>query len=250
MPTALVYVVLAAVFVLQAIAVYVMPETVTRKPGAVASLRPHIRVPGELRVTVALAIPALVAAWALAGFYGSLAPALVRRVLGSSAPVLGGVALFALAGCGAITIVLARHLSARATMRLGATALMIGVACVLVAVSAGSMTGFLAATAIAGVGFGASFHGGMRSVLSIASAEHRAGVLSVLYMIAYLSMGIPAVLGGVRAVHGGGLVGTTYEYGVVVIVLAAASLGGSFVPYGRKRISRVGIAKNANGAPS
>jgi hypothetical protein len=54
-------------------------------------------------------------------------------------------------------------------------------------------------------------------------------VLSVLYVIAYLSMGVPAVLGGIRVVHGGGIVGTAYEYGAVVIALAVTALAGSFV---------------------
>jgi hypothetical protein len=65
----------------------------------------------------------------------------------------------------------------------------------------------------------------MRSVLSIAAPEHRAEAVSVLYVIAYLSMGIPAVFG----VHGGGIVGTAYEYGAVVIALAAAALAATFV---------------------
>jgi MFS family permease len=228
-PTVLIYLVLAAFFVVQAIAVHLMPETVTKKPGALASLRPHIRVHNDLRLVVLLAIPALVAAWALAGFYGSLGPALIRRVLGLNAPVLGGLALFALAGSGALTIVLAHRISVTSTVRLGAIALATGVGGVLLAIDARSMEAFFGATALAGVGFGASFHGGMRSVLSIAPAEHRAGVLSVLYLIAYLSMGIPAVLGGIRVVHGGGLVGTAYEYGAVVIVLAAVSFAGSLL---------------------
>ena len=69
----------------------------------------------------------------------------------------------------------------------------------------------------------------MRSVLSLAQAQHRAGVLSVLYVIAYLSMGIPAILGGIRVVHGRGIIGTAYEYGVMVIVLATAAFAGTFV---------------------
>jgi hypothetical protein len=115
----LVYGVLAVVFVVQAVAVSFMPETVARKPGATAALGPRLRVPPELRLVVLLAVPALVPAWALAGFYGSLGPALIRRVLGSKAPGLGGVALFALAATGATTTILARRWSARVTVRLG-----------------------------------------------------------------------------------------------------------------------------------
>jgi hypothetical protein len=45
-------------------------------------------------------------------------------------------------------------------------------------------------------------------------------VLSVLYTVSYLGLGIPAVLAGVAVVRGGGLVATSYEYGLAVIALA------------------------------
>ncbi len=50
--------------------------------------------------------------------------------------------------------------------------------------------------------------------------HERAGVLSVLYVVSYLGMGLPAVVAGVFVVRGGGLVDTAYEYGVAVIALA------------------------------
>jgi hypothetical protein len=37
-------------------------------------------------------------------------------------------------------------------------------------------------------------------------------------------LGIPAVAAGVAVVHGGGLVTTSYEYGLAVIVLAAIAI--------------------------
>jgi len=228
-PTTLVYGVLAVGLVAQSLAVFFMPETVTRKPGALAALRPQLRVPPELRLALLLAAPALVAAWALVGFYGSLGPVLVKRVLGSHAPALGGLALSAMATAGTATIVLVRRLSATATIRLGTMALIAGASGVLLATASSSLALFFAATAVAGVGFGASFQGSMRTVLAKASPEHRAGVLSVLYVIAYLSMGAPAVLGGIRVVYGGGLSTTAYEYGAVVIALAAGALLGSFI---------------------
>ncbi len=51
-----------------------------------------------------VAVPAIVGAWALAGFYGSLGPALVQRLERRRLWALGGAALFVLAGSGA-----ARH---------------------------------------------------------------------------------------------------------------------------------------------
>lgn len=83
-----------------------------------------------------------------------------------------------------------------------------------------SPVGFFAATAVAGVGFGAGFQGGIRLVAPLAHPDERAGVLSVLYTVSYLGMGVPAVLAGLAVVRGGGLIATSYGYGFAVIALA------------------------------
>lgn len=57
-------------------------------------------------------------------------------------------------------------------------------------------------------------------------AHERSGVLSLLYVVSYLGMGVPAVIGGVLVVDGGGLLDTAREYGAAVIVLAGAALAG------------------------
>jgi MFS family permease len=225
-PTHLVYLVLAGIFLLQAGGVALMPETVAPRPGALASLRPRLRLPADLRGVVLLAAPALVATWALAGFYGSLGPALVRRILGSTSFVVGGLTLFVLAGSGAVTVLLLRRWPALRMMNLGAVALLVGVGLTLVAATRGVASLFFTGAALAGVGFGAGFQGAIRTVLPRTAAADRAGVLSVLFVISYLAMGLPAVLGGLRVVHGGGLVATSREYGAAVMGLAALALAG------------------------
>jgi hypothetical protein len=144
--------------------------------------------------------------------------------------LLGGLVLFVLAGSGALTVFYLRAHEARVLMRLGTAALVAGVALTVMAITGNSLAWFFAGTAIAGMGFGAGFQGAIRSVVSLAKAHERAGVLSVLYVVAYLSMGIPAVLGGFRVVHGGGLFATAREYGFVVMALAAVALLGTLVP--------------------
>jgi len=228
-PTQLVYLVFGAVFVAQAIAVVWMPETVTRRSGALASLRPQLRLPPALRPALLVAAPALVAAWALAGFYGSLGPAMLRRLAGSSSLALGGIALFVLAASGALFVLVVHRRSARTMLMAGTAALITGVAITLAATVAASIAVFFLGAVLAGAGFGAALQGAIRSVLPLARPDERAGVLSLLYVIAYLSMGLPAVLGGVRLVHGGGIVTTAREYGIGVIALAALALVGIVV---------------------
>ncbi len=227
-PTRLIYIVLGLVFVAQAIGVAAMSETVTRRRGALASLRPRLHVPARLRREVILVVPALVSAWALAGFYASLGPSLVHRLMMSRSAAVGGLALFVLAS-GGVVAVLASHQSAHRTMQVGTLALASGVAVTLHAVSVASIVELFAGTAIAGAGFGASFNGAIRSVMGLAAAHERASVLSVLYVVCYLAMGAPAVIAGFRIAHGGGLLVATHEYGVAVIALALAATVGTLL---------------------
>ncbi|MCW2757318.1 MAG: transporter [Nocardioidaceae bacterium] len=225
-PTTLVYAVLLGVLALQAVGVLLIGETVTRKQGALRSLVPEVALPRTLRRAVATAVPVLVATWSLAGFYAALGPALVADVLGHSSFVLGGVALFTLAGVGAVTVMLTRELEPSRVMGLGITALVSGVLITLLSINERNVVGFFAGTMVAGVGFGAGFQGSIRTVVPLAQPHERAGVLSILYSVSYVAMGVPAVVAGFLVVHGGGLVPTALEYGGTTMVLALAASAG------------------------
>jgi predicted MFS family arabinose efflux permease len=225
-PTHLIYLALIGVLALQAAAIAVMRETVSRAPGALASLRPEITLPRALRAPVLTAVPVLFAVWALAGLYGALGPALVHSLTGSGDVVLGGLSLFVLAASAVVAIIALRRAAARTVMLFGVLALITGVAVTVMAVSLGSVAVFFIGSVIAGAGFGSGFKGGIRLVVPLAAAHERAGVVSLLYVVSYLGLGVPAVLAGFGVVHGGGLIDTTRYYGAAVIALAAlAALG-------------------------
>jgi MFS family permease len=173
-----------------------------------------------------VAAPALVAGWALAGFYGSLGPALIRQLAGSDSLLLGGLALFTLAGSAALSVPLLRTTAPRTVMLVGPIALLIGVGIVLLSTTVSGVALFFVGTALAGVGFGAGFQGAVRTVAPLAAVHDRAAVLSVIYLVSYLAMGLPAILAGVLVVHGGGVMSTAREYGAALMLLAAlAALG-------------------------
>ncbi|HVR62374.1 MAG TPA: MFS transporter [Polyangia bacterium] len=228
-PTILVYAVLGAIFVAQAIGLRAVRESTTPRPGALATLRPRFNLPAQSRAAMALAVPALVAAWSLVGFYGSLGPALVRYLLRSNSAAPGGLVLAVLAASGALAVMVSHRRSPRFMTLVGATTLMAGVAITLVAISRASATVLFIGAVVAGAGFGNTFQGAIRSVILPAPASERAGVLSVLYVVAYLAMGSPAVLAGLGVVHGGGLLPTARTYGLAVIALAAVALIGTLL---------------------
>jgi len=225
-PTHLIYLALIGVLALQGAAITAMRETVGRAPGALASLRPEITLPRALRAPVLTAVPVLFAVWALAGLYGALGPALVHALTGSGDVILGGLSLFVLAASAVVAIIVLRRAAARTVMLIGIGALISGVTVTVVGVSLGSAALFFAGSVIAGAGFGSGFQGGIRTVVPLAAAHQRAGVVSLLYVVSYLGLGAPAVLAGFGVVHFGGLIVTARYYGAAVIALAALALFG------------------------
>jgi predicted MFS family arabinose efflux permease len=225
-PTHLVYLALIGVIAAQAAGVALLGETVTPSRLTAAALVPDVRLPRSARAAVLASAPVLFAVWALAGLYGALGPALVRVLTGSASEVLGGLSLFVLAAVAVGSVYLLRNVAARTVMLTGILALVAGVGITLAALSAGSAALFFAGTAVSGIGFGSGFQGGIRTVVPQAAPHERAGVISLLFTISYLGLGVPAVGAGFLAVHGAGLLGAARYYGLALIALAALALAG------------------------
>ena len=222
-PTTLIYAVLFSLMLLQALYVWRLPETVSRMPGALASLWPTLHVPAQARRALWIALPVDVAVWAMGGFYLSLAPSLVRAATGSTSNLIGGGLVAVLTLSGALMIYSLRNRPADKVLRLGAGLLAMGVALILGAVHAGSLPLFFIATLIASSGFGAGFLGAVRSVVPLALPHERAGLMSAFYVLSYLAFCVPSLLAG-NLIRSLGLIATTDAYGVLLIVLALSAL--------------------------
>jgi hypothetical protein len=126
----------------------------------------------------------------------------------------------------ASTVFLARNVPAVRLMSYGIASLIAGVAICLIAISVPSAVLFFASLLPAGAGFGATVQGAIRIVLPAAEAHQRAGLLSLVYVVSYIGLGVPAVLAGVLVVYGSGLRVTALQYGLTVIALAGVALLG------------------------
>jgi MFS family permease len=212
---------------LTVIGVVLMPESMPPRAGAMASLRPQFSLPPATRQPILVAAPVLIAVWALAGFYGSLGPSLVQSSFGLDSSLQGGMALFVLAGSAGVAVLLTQRLEGRSLMIYGATALIAGVAVTVTSLSYHFAPAFFLGTALAGSGFGTGFQAAIRTVVPLAARGERAGVLSVIFLISYLAMGLPAVIAGYFVARQGDLFTTARELGAVVMVLAALALIGT-----------------------
>jgi MFS family permease len=226
-PTHLVFAVLAAVFVAQVLGLAFMKESISARPGALESLMPRFNLPRATRKPLLLAAPILIAVWALAGFYASLGPQLIRGMLSSQSPLLGGMALFVLAAAGGITVLVLQNRTPREMMLLGAASLLAGVGLTVAALPHASFSLFLLGTVVAGIGFGAGFQGAVRTVVPAAAAHERAGTLSIIFVISYLALGVPAIAAGSMLTHHADIMVTAEDFCAVIMVLAAAALAGA-----------------------
>jgi len=222
-PSQFVYAVLLVLSAVEAFILWFMPETARLRAGALASLRPHISVPAQARDVLVRVTPVTIASWALGGFYFSLMPALVRVATGVSLPVIGGLVVSALTFSGAISVLSLRSVVPGRMLSDGIVALAVGVATTLIGVREQLLWLMLVGTVISGIGFGAAFSGTLRTVLPLAKADERAGLLAAFYVEGYLSFSLPAVLAGL-AVPMVGLTVAAYAYGTAVIVMALASM--------------------------
>ncbi|WP_055137746.1 MFS transporter [Pseudomonas corrugata] len=225
LPLQLTYWLLLGLFLAQAIYLWRLKESVSPQPGAWQSLRPTLHVPPQARRALWLVLPLNLAAWAVGGFYLSLAPSLVRTATGSTSNLIGGALVAALTLTGALSIYTLRNQGAEKMLRLAASLLITGLALVLIAAHTGSLPLFFIGTLVTGSGFGAGFLGALRSIMPLALPHERAGLMSAFYVLSYLAFSLPSLLAG-NLTRVFGLIPTTDGYGLVLILLASAALLG------------------------
>jgi MFS family permease len=76
---------------------------------------------------------------------------------------------------------------------------------------------------IAGTGFGAAFQGGLRMLLATAPEERRGGLLSAMWVVSYIALGVPAMIAG-WLVPELGLHTVVNGYAAFVVLVAALAL--------------------------
>ncbi len=224
-PRVVPFLVVAAMIVLLLGLVSAMPEPVSRQGRTV--IRPQRPgVPPETRGPFALAALGVIGSWSIAGVYLALGPALAGHLLQTHNELAGGAAAAALMGAGALAQITGRNLPNRTLTVAGSSLVAVGMALTATAVAVGSAPFFLAASALAGIGFGLAFMGALRHLSAAIPPDRRAEVMSAFYVVGYLSLALPAVAAGIVA----GAVGLaeTFELfsaGVVMIALLVAAGG-------------------------
>ncbi|MEV6618962.1 MFS transporter [Streptomyces sp. NPDC051051] len=222
-PTVTVYALMAALFAAQAIAVTFTTETVNRRAGAFRSLRPQLGVPPAVRCTLLTTGTAIVAIWALGGFYSSLGPALVRLVAPDAPQAALGMVFFTLSATAALTMWVLRRTDPLTTAIGGCISVLPAAVLTLSGLHGVGLPAVYGGAALAGVAFGAVSQGLLRTLLASLDEQYRAATLAAYYVLSYLSMSLPAIAAG-AATQCYGLRTTSHAYAILAALLAAAAL--------------------------
>ncbi|WP_242611036.1 MFS transporter [Blastococcus saxobsidens] len=240
-PTRWIFAVLTGAMLVGTAVVAVLPETSPRAPGALASLRPTVRVPRSQRSAFLTALPVLVAAWALGGLYLSLGPSLAAAVFGIEAPLVGSLLVLAMQGTAAVGAVVGHNLPAERAMVAGASVFATGVAGTIAALLTGETVVMFVSAFVSGLGFGMAFLGAVATSSAGVAPAERAGLLSSVFVVGYLSFSIPAIIAGSLSATIG-LERVAEVYAAVLVVLALTAVAGV-------RLRRRAAARSTEPAP-
>lgn len=213
---------LTVLYLVLAAAVWTVPETAPHHEGLLASLRPRVALPRDVRTVFVRSAPAVFAGWATGGLYLSLGPAIVASELHGTSHLSQGLVVTLLAGTGAPAAYLIRNRTPRVITLFGTIALAVGTAATLAALAVGSLPAYYLAVIVAGAGFGTAFFGVLRSITPLTRPDDRAEVFAAVFVVSYVAFGVPAVVAGLLVPHLG-LATTAYGYSVVIVILATTA---------------------------
>jgi MFS family permease len=224
-PTVLVFEVYLAMLAVVAAALYVVPETVTRRRKL--DLRfTGLGIPAAGRSEFIAAGVAGFAAFSLLGLFTALAPSFLGQILHQHSHVISGAVVFAIFGTAAVTQLFLGRFPSRPVIICGLTAFLAALALIVAALSAASMALFLAGTFTGGAAVGAVFIGSLSTANRLAPVQVRGRVVSTYFVFAYLGLAIPVIGVGIASEHVGDF-RAVLVCAIVLAVLSAVSIIGT-----------------------
>ncbi|MDX3413276.1 MFS transporter [Streptomyces sp. MD20-1-1] len=166
----------------------VHPELSAARPPSRFVLRPG----GRRAFGAAGALGAF--AFAILGLISSLGASVLHGSLHTDSHLVVGLAAFLMFGSAAAAQLVLGRLPLSRLLTVGAVVFPAGLLLCAVALHHPVLWLYLVAVSLSGAGSGLLFKGGVERAGSVAEPASRAGVLAVFFVVAYLGMGLPAVL--------------------------------------------------------
>lgn len=191
----MVFVIVAALLLCCGALVFASTETITSKQsGAWRSLKPQLKITPRVKKLLPAAACAFAGTWAVGGFYQSYSAAIGIQELGVQSTFVASLTFVSFIAPVALGAALSRGRDKFLLQRFSMLAFFIAVAGVVYAIYSHSLSLFLAFNVMAGIADGAAFTVSMAGIVEGTSLQERAGVLSLIYVVAYGGAALPNLL--------------------------------------------------------
>jgi predicted MFS family arabinose efflux permease len=174
-------------------------------------------VPKEVRRAFVVSSTAMMAAYTYGVLVLSLGGQVEHDLIGSPNALLNSAVLSLFPITLGVVGIIARTLSPRASLAVGAVVSGLGMALLVLAVNVRDLLIYLLATAAAGGAYSLLFVGGLQVITAAAPTHRRGGIFAALYLLGYLSMGALALLLGAVATARG--LSLAVDLGAATIIL-------------------------------
>jgi Major Facilitator Superfamily len=215
-PTRLCFWVLALFLIVLLIGTWLLPR---HTPGGAGGDRRSRMpsVPKRVRQAFAVSSTAIIAAYTFGVLVLSLGGQVEHDLIGSPNAFLNGAVLSLFPVMMRVIGIIARTLSPRVALIVGALISCLAMVLLVLAVNFRDLVIYPLATAAAGGAYSPLFVGGLQVISAAAPERNRGGILSALYLLGYLSMGALALaLGAVATTRG---LGFAVDLGAAAIIL-------------------------------
>ncbi|MDR5900057.1 MFS transporter [Halomonas vilamensis] len=221
-PLELTYLVHVGLALLGLLCIWSAPETVPKPAKPKLSIQ-RLSVPSNVRGVFIPAAIAGFAGFAVCGFFSSIAPALMGKVLGYHHQLLIGAVAGSIFIASIFGQLIQGTLPLKLRLPLGCITLVIGVIPIALGIHLQSLALFLLGAIIAGTGQGIAFRAGMGAIAAASPIAERAAVTSTFFVIVYIAISLPVIGIGVMASMIG-LQTTAIIFSICIGLLAALAL--------------------------
>ena len=222
-PRDLIFVLVIVMLLLSAALIAMSPETVKRCPGALASLRPNVRVPARVRRLLPVSAAVFLGTWATGAFYQAFVPGLVQDQLGTHSPLILGLVFAAYMGPSALGSPLGGLFSPATAQRIGMTAFVVGWAGLVASTTIGALPLFITATVVAGAAQGIAISSAVRGLIHGSCPADRAPIFAIVYLLSYSAATFPSLISGALS-HTVSLQQIALGHAVLALITTAVTL--------------------------
>ncbi|MCU1401314.1 MAG: hypothetical protein JWN62_4423 [Acidimicrobiales bacterium] len=201
-----------------------IPETKPVGSGATVPRVPLLHVPAAIRPMFLATALAAATGWMATGWVFGLSPSFLHAELGVhiTQPIVAGLfAALMVASNGTSQLAFRKRHSSRA-LHTALVVLVSGMALMVGSTLVDSLAVALAGSVVTGLGAGLVQMSTMATILRIAPAHARGGVMSAFLSVCYVAMSLPVVIAGIAADRVGlGVVSAWYVVAFAVLVASA-----------------------------